>query len=239
MRTLNWDGLRNVRDLGGLPTPLSQTGETAWGRIARGPRRELLTEAGWSTAMAWGLRSVVDLRSAEEVGKRRSDPEASLPDAVTVTLAPTEDQAHPEFRAACLPILDSPEYWQHNVRILPSYVRGALAAIASSPPGVLVHCAGGRDRTGMVTALLLANAGVRGDHIVADYELSVRAMAGSAPHGGPTHDRQASWSPQQVSAWLREVTPHVRAFVADSDKVLDALDVSEKVRRTLRNLLTA
>lgn len=240
MRTLDWDGLRNVRDLGGLPTPLSQTGETAWGRIARGPRRELLTEAGWSTAMGWGLKSVVDLRSADEVGKRGSDPEAAPPEAVTVTLAPTEDQAHPEFRAVCLPILDSPEYWQHNVRILPAHVRGALEAIASSPPGVLVHCAGGRDRTGMVTALLLANAGVPGDDIVADYELSVRAaMAGSAPHGGPTHDRQASWSAEQVSAWLREVTPHVRAFVAESDKMLDGLDVSQKLRRTLRYLLTA
>lgn len=189
--------------------------------------------------MEWGLKSVVDLRSADEVGKRGSDPEAAPPEAVTVTLAPTEDQAHPEFRAVCLPILDSPEYWQHNVRILPAHVRGALEAIASSPPGVLVHCAGGRDRTGMVTALLLANAGVQDDDIVADYEMSVRAMAGSAPHGGPTHDRQASWSTEQVSAWLREVTPHVRAFVAESETVLDDLDVSPKLRRTLRYLLTA
>lgn len=62
---------------------------------------------------------------------------------------------HPEFRAVCLPILDSPEYWQHNVRILPDLVRKTLEAIAASVPGVFVHCAAGRDRTGMISALLL------------------------------------------------------------------------------------
>ncbi|WP_285028534.1 tyrosine-protein phosphatase [Plantibacter sp. ME-Dv--P-122b] len=76
MRELDWDGLRNLRDLGGLPTPRSSTGLTARGRVARGPRRELLTAAGWDAATRWGLRSVVDLRTlaldeATRVGLRR------------------------------------------------------------------------------------------------------------------------------------------------------------------------
>lgn len=153
-------------------------------------------------------------------------------------MAPTEDQTHPEFRAVCLPILDSPEYWQHNIRILPSLVRGALEAIASSEPGVLVHCSAGRDRTGMITALLLANAGVASDDIVADYADSVRAMAGIALHGGPTFDRQASWTPEEVTIWLDDVTPHVSAFVANSNAAFDALHVGAETRRRLRELLT-
>jgi protein-tyrosine phosphatase len=226
MRELDWDGLRNVRDLGGLPTPRSSTGLTARGRIARGPRRELLTAAGWDAAMRWGLRSVVDLRSADETGARETDPGVRPPAELVITLTPTEDQTHPEFRAVCFPILDSPEYWQHNVRILPELVRGALEAIASSDPGVLVHCAAGRDRTGMISALLLANAGVPDD-----------AMAGTAPHGGPTHDRQASWTSEQVDAFLDEVTPHVRAFVADAYGVFDTLALDEATRVGLRRLL--
>ncbi len=209
------------------------------GRVARGPRRELLTSAGWLAATRWGLRSIVDLRSADETGPRDSDPAAPPPADLAIALAPTEDQTHPEFRAVCLPILDSPEYWQHNVRILPGLVRETLEAIAASEPGVLVHCAAGRDRTGMISALLLANAGVSSNDIVADYSESVYAMAGSAPHGGPTHDRQASWTQEQTAAWLTTVTPHVRAFVADPGAVFDALDVSTKTRRTLRDLLTA
>ena len=239
MRNLNWDGLRNLRDLGGLPTPLSSTGRTIMGRIARGPRRELLTAAGWNAATQWGLLSVVDLRSADETGARGSDPDAQPPAGLAITLAPTEDQTHLEFRAVCLPILDSPEYWQHNVRILPALVRRSLEAIAASKPGVLIHCAAGRDRTGMVSALLLANAGVSGDDIVADYAESVHAMAGAAPHVGPTLDRQASWTPEEVTIWLNEVTPHVYALVAEADATLDALDISAETRRILRQLLIA
>jgi protein-tyrosine phosphatase len=239
MRDLDWDGSRNVRDLGELPTPLSPTGATIAGRIARGPRRELLTAAGWIAATEWGLRSVVDLRSVDEVGPRDADPNAVPPAGLEITLAPTEDQTHSEFRAVCLPILDSPEYWQHNVRILPSLVRGALEAIAASEPGVLVHCAGGRDRTGMVSALLLAHAGVSPDHVVADYAESVHAMAGTASHGGLAHDRQASWTLDQADAWLAEVESHVRAFVADPDLVLDELEVHVDTRVTLRSLLTS
>jgi hypothetical protein len=209
------------------------------GRIARGPRRELLTAAGWNAATRWGLHSVVDLRSADETGARSSDPDAQPPFGLAITLAPTEDQTHAEFREVCLPILDSPEYWQHNVRILPSFVRGSLEAIASSEPGVLVHCAAGRDRTGMISALLLANAGVASDDIVVDYAESVRAMAGAAVHGGPANDRQASWTADEVTIWLGEVTPHVYAFVADPDAVLDALEVDAETRCRLRQLLIA
>lgn len=209
------------------------------GRIARGPRRELLTDTGWSAATQWGLHSVVDLRSIDETGRRDSDPGAQPPTDLAITLAPTEDQTHPEFRAVCLPILDSPEYWQHNVRILPSLIRKALEAIAASEPGILVHCAAGRDRTGMISALLLANAGVAADDIIDDYAESVRAMAGAPPHGGPTHDRQVSWASGEVTIWLSEITPHVHAFVADLDAVLDALDVGPATRHRLRWLLTA
>jgi protein-tyrosine phosphatase len=237
MRDLAWGGVPNIRDLGGLPTPLSSTGRTSPGRVARGPRRELLSAVGWESAAQWGLRSVVDLRSADEVGPRGTDPDAEPPEGLVITLAPTEDQGHPEFRAVCLPILDSPEYWHHNVRILPALIRGALETIAAAEPGVLVHCAAGRDRTGMVSALLLANAGVPADDIVGDYAASVRAMAGTAAHGGPTHDRQAAWTREQVEAWLAGVEPHVRAFVEDLNRVMDALDVSAKTRLILRALL--
>ncbi|QTX03627.1 tyrosine-protein phosphatase [Agromyces archimandritae] len=239
MRILDWDGLRNVRDLGELPTPLSASGATVPGRIARGPRRELLTAAGWKSAKRWGLRSVIDLRCEFEIGRRPTDPDAVPPAEVRIVSAPTEDQDHPEFRAVCVPILDSPEYWQHNVRILPELVRAALIAVAEAGPGVLVHCSAGRDRTGMMSTILLANAGVAADDIVGDYELSVRAMAGTAAHGGSTIDRQASWTGPEVDAWLGAVTPFVRAFAADHEAVFDTLGVSPATRVALRDLLIA
>ncbi|MCM3522479.1 tyrosine-protein phosphatase [Curtobacterium sp. P97] len=238
MRELDWDGYRNVRDLGGLPTPSSPTGATQRGRIARGPRRELLTDRGWQDARVWGLRSVVDLRCADEVGRRDGDPLVA-PDAltdITVVAAPTEDQDDPEFREVCFPILDSPEYWRHNWRILPDLVLGALRAIADAPSGVLVHCSAGRDRTGMISTLLLANAGVPPTAVAEDHAASVRAMAGTGTHA--PGDRQATWDADQVTEWLATVTPIVEDVAADVDAAFAAVGADDDLSARLRARLT-
>ncbi|MDU5427704.1 tyrosine-protein phosphatase [Actinomyces urogenitalis] len=198
----------NLRDLGGIRT---SAGVTRFGRVARGPRRERLDAEGWAAARDWGLATVVDLRCSYEIGWRHGDPApVDIPD-MTVVNAPTEDHDDEEFRRVCFPILDSPECWTHNLRILPALVRTTLEAIAAAAPGVLVHCSAGRDRTGMVTALLLANAGVVPDLVADDYELSVRAVAGTASHQ-PTHDRQSTWTQAQADAWTAQVRPHVIHF---------------------------
>ncbi|MDO5081795.1 MAG: tyrosine-protein phosphatase [Arachnia propionica] len=235
MRQLAWGGVPNVRDLGGLATP---QGPTRFGRIARGPRRELLDDSGWRAALAWGLNTVVDLRCDHETGLRDGDPGAVVPQSMTVICAPTEDHENTEFRDTCFPILDSPEYWRHNLRILPTMVRAALEAIADATPGVLVHCSAGRDRTGLITSLLLANAGVAPDVIADDYVLSVRAMAGIASHQ-PTHDPQAAWDPEQVEDWVRKVHPLVVDFARDIATHLDTVQLNHRTRARLRSLLVA
>jgi protein-tyrosine phosphatase len=239
VRNLAWDGYLNARDLGGLPTPLSSTGSTIFGRVARGPRRELLTKDGWRDAQRWGLAAIVDLRCAYEIGARDGDPQVAPESMMNVTVvnAPTEDQDDPEFREACFPILDSPEYWRHNWRILPDLVRGTLNAIAESPPGVLVHCSAGRDRTGMISALLLSNAGVSPTNVSADYAESGRAMAGAKTHA-PTKDRQATWSPLEVENWIAETAPIVEGVAADPEAAFTAIGVDSGLRGRLRALLT-
>jgi hypothetical protein len=240
MRELAWDGYVNAKDLGGLPTALSPSGVTAFGRVARGPRRERLTALGWQQARDWGLRAIVDLRCAHEVGPREGDPQlapASIAD-ITVADAPTEDQSDEEFRRVCFPILDSPEYWAHNWRLQPHLVRGALEAVAAAGPGVLVHCSAGRDRTGMIAALLLGNAGVVPDAVAQDYAHSVRAIAGAAIHA-PTVDRQSRWTADETDAWLADKLPIVRETAASAPQIMTDLGVHEGTRERLRGLLVA
>lgn len=239
MRDLHWEGYFNVRDLGGMPTTLSPTGSTVFGRVARGPRRELLTNDGWDQARQWGLSTVVDLRCEHEVGPRDGDPGigGERLSGVVVINAPTEDQQNPEFREVCFPILDSPAYWRHNWRILPRMVRYTLQAIADARAGVLVHCSAGRDRTGMISALLLGNAGVSPDDVADDFAQSVRAMVDARTHA-PTHDRQSTWSAEQVEEWIAETAPIVREAAADTDAAFDAIGLSREYRGRLRSMLT-
>ncbi len=234
-----WDGYLNARDLGGLPTPLSATGTTIFGRVARGPRRELLTEEGWREAHSWGLAAIVDLRCAYEIGVRAGDPNVATDATATISVvnAPTEDQENPEFREVCFPILDSPEYWRHNWRILPDLVLGSLNAIADAPGGVLVHCSAGRDRTGMISAILLSNAGVAPADVAADYAESVRAMAGAQTHS-PTNDRQATWGPDEVESWIAKTAPIVEDVAADPGEAFSTIGASSDLRLRLRALLT-
>ena len=235
MRELDWGGAPNIRDLGGLA---GRWGETRYGRVARGPRRELIPEQGWRAARDWGLRTVVDLRCPEEQGRRDGDPrveEETLRDVV-IRCAPTEDHDNAEFRETCFPILDSPEYWPHNLRILPGLVAAALTTLAAAEPGIFVHCSAGRDRTGMVTAILLANAGVAPGVVADDYAQSVRAMAGVASHA-PTHDRQAAWSDEQVKAWLHRTRPLVERFASGIPAHLEMIGLPEITRNRLRELL--
>ncbi|WP_353808141.1 tyrosine-protein phosphatase [Agromyces sp. SYSU T00194] len=236
MRALEWDGYPNCRDLGGLPLASFPGTTTVVGRVARGPRRERLTTAGWAQAHGWGVRSIIDLRSSSETGVRPGDPvvDDAARTTATVMLRPTEDQTDPEFRRRCLPILDSPEYWAHNWELQPGLVRNALEAIATAEPGVLVHCSAGRDRTGMITTLLLGNAGVSAEAIVDDYSASVLAMAGT---GASPHDRMASWTTAQVEAWLVGAAPIVHAVAGRASEVLAQLGVGARTRARLRQLL--
>jgi protein-tyrosine phosphatase len=61
------------------------------------------------------------------------------------------------------------QYYLRYLADRPDSVVGALQDIAAGPGPVLVHCAAGKDRTGVVVAMALAAAGVSRDAIVADY----------------------------------------------------------------------
>jgi protein-tyrosine phosphatase len=116
-------------------------------------------------------------------------------------------------------------------------VRTTLHQIAHAEPGILVHCSAGRDRTGMISALLLANAGVAPELVAEDYAQSVRAMAGTTTHA-PTHDRQAAWTTTQTENWIAETSPIVKNAAEQVDVAFDQIGLPHQDRARLRALLT-
>jgi protein-tyrosine phosphatase len=173
MTDVDWPLCRNARDLGGLPT-------TDGSQISAGARYRtvglfLLTVAGVAAVREAGVVRIIDLRWQRELD---SEPSPFAGDPICVHVPMLDDPLPYEVpHDTYAPMLDF-----NRERIAE-----AFAALATAPPGgVIVHCHGGRDRTGVLVALALAVAGVPTDEIVADYGLSPErlpvAMANTLAH---------------------------------------------------------
>ncbi len=166
-RHLDWDGCLNLRDLGGLPTEDGRT--TAWGAFVRGDTLCGLSEAGRGSAVGYGIRTVVDLRSPEELA-REPNPFAALPDVVSYLHHPLND---PATEARLSVTGTGAERYVTMIEAGGVRLARIFSAFATAPAGGIVfHCFAGRDRTGIVAALLLRLAGVSVDEIVLDYEIT-------------------------------------------------------------------
>jgi protein-tyrosine phosphatase len=170
-RHLDWEGCCNARDLGGLPTTDGRV--TRWGAVARSERLDELTAAGWSALAAHGIRTIVDLRNDDErepLGDRR-------PAGIAVVHEPVDDRADTRFWDQWGHLDGTPLFFRPFLDAKPERCAAAVTAVANAGPGgVLVHCASGRDRTGLISVLLLALVGVVPDVIAEDYEVSTERL---------------------------------------------------------------
>jgi protein-tyrosine phosphatase len=193
---LAWDGCVNVRDLGGHPT--EDGGTTRFGRVVRADSVRALSDEGWRSLLDYGIATILDLRLHEEL---EADPPQELPiDVVHVSLFGRPDLAYwrrLDALAAAQPdeVASTREVYLRHLHENRTSVASAISAVARSREGgVLVHCAAGKDRTGLVTALLLRLAGVGHDEIAHDYAKSGEALA--APYsewiaeGEDEHERE-------------------------------------------------
>jgi protein tyrosine/serine phosphatase len=176
---LVWEGCVNVRDLGGLP--IEDGRRTRAGAVVRSDNVRGLTDAGWRALADHGVTRIVDLRWPEELAE--DQPRDVDIDVVHVSvLGETYDRDYVAELDAHLASVDdvADHYAWSYVDFLERYRERfgrALAAIADADGTVVVHCMGGKDRTGLVSALLLRLAGVGLEAIGEDYSLSADNLA--------------------------------------------------------------
>lgn len=182
-RNLEWDGVFNARDLGGLRTFDGR--RTRPGALVRSDAPNRLSETGWAALHEHGVRTIIDLRNDDE----RGPDDVPRPGDIDVVHLPLDPLADKEFwdpyqtsGLHATPVYYEPLLDRHP-RLTADIVR---AVVGARPGGVLLHCASGRDRTGMAILLLLSLVGVPADVIADDYEISIdRTPALSAALGLP------------------------------------------------------
>jgi len=177
-RILDWEGALNARDTGGLPT--ADGGRIRPGALVRSDVLTRLTPNGREALIAHGVRTIVDVRTSEELSRDvdypfRESQRAGDPAYVNVSfVVPLTDSEEAEVRrlresATQLGILNRMDIDIHRAGV--GAVVGAVAD--AQPGGVLIHCYAGKDRTGMTIALLLSLAGVSDSDIADDYALTM------------------------------------------------------------------
>jgi protein-tyrosine phosphatase len=188
-RWIELDGAENVRDVGGLPTVDGATVRS--GRLIRSDSLQALTEAD----VRWlvddlQVRAIADLRTGVEVSSEGPGPMTREPlvEVRHLSLFREDEPAVDEHDPGAAVVLP----WQTRNRTLTEedrrrgasgiYLRyledradsvlAALRLIAGTDGATIVHCAAGKDRTGVIVAFALAEVGVTHEAIVEDYALS-------------------------------------------------------------------
>jgi protein-tyrosine phosphatase len=141
---------------------------TRRGALVRSEALDALSPEGWEALRAHGVRTIIDLRNDDE----RADASPTPAGIEIVHIALDRLDEDPEFWTDWMngPQFGTPLYYRPFMQRFPHRIDEVLDAIEQAQPGgVLFHCVGGRDRTGLVAIALLAVAGVAPEVIAEDY----------------------------------------------------------------------
>jgi protein-tyrosine phosphatase len=240
-RQLHWPDCPNVRDLGGLPAHNGQGSGAplaVWrGRIVRSDVPASLTDEGWAALVNHGVRTIIDLRSPREVDRQPY----TLPAAATaggvarlnLSMLPLDEEMMALLR-------NCTTRGQEYILFVENYqapIAGIMRAIAAaSQGGVLCHCQAGKDRTGIITALLLGLAGVPDEIIVADYAVSQSLLAPrweQEVREALAAGTEPPFRPLTEPETMQTLLDHLRARYGGPEGYLEAIGITAAERAAL------
>jgi protein-tyrosine phosphatase len=176
-RKLPLEGPRNFRDLGGYPT--AEGRRVRWGQVFRADSLAGLTDGDVAYLERIGLARVIDLRGDDEVHESPNRL-ANRPGFTYVRRPTGEEGLSPgewarRFEAGELGEIDASWLVRGYRRALDERgprIGAVLRELAARPSPAVFHCTAGKDRTGVISALLLCSLGVPRDVVVGDYSLT-------------------------------------------------------------------
>lgn len=224
-RHIPFERLHNFRDLGGYPTADGHA--VRWGRLFRADSLGKLEGAGpdWDRFLGLGIATVIDLRHPWEIEEK-----GRVPEHPALAYHNLSIEHRPYDQPSLGPEVDTGPFLAEKFMEVAAdgvkELRQALDVIAAPGAGpVVVHCASGKDRTGQLTALVLALLGVPDEVIVEDFALTglatERLLADwRADHGGesprwPGYGRAPAEVMRLFLAATADTYGSVRAYAAE------------------------
>lgn len=222
-RNLAWPDLLNARDLGGF---LLRSGrETAWQRVVRADNLNKLAPAGVAALVAYGVRTVIDLRDPFELEKFPNPLVVAPPPDVVFINVPLISKA--EWEAIKDPVRAAERYVL-TARLSHANIAKAIAAVSdASPGGVVIHCHAGKERTGIVAALLISLAGVADTVVAEDWTASDAYLQ-------PLYEE---WLADETEPTIRG--KRAEGFVTHAEHILDVLAHVRRSHGTVEEYLLA
>jgi protein-tyrosine phosphatase len=170
-RVISLEGAVNFRDLGGYATTDGR--HTRWRVLFRADGLSELSPTDFAVMRDLGIRTVVDLRSGYEVEQSRFDLAAH---PVAFHHFPFIDELPDVETWDRQPGLLGAQYKEMLVDAVPQIIGALEVLTAPEAQPAVFHCTAGKDRTGLLSALVLSLLGVPEETVVADYALSGGAM---------------------------------------------------------------
>ena len=238
------EGNYNARDIGGYP--IEGGGSTRWKVFLRSDRMDLLTAADQAKLVDYGVRSIIDLRTVHET---RETPNVfvdsdQVPYVHCDLMGDTPTPLTAEELAHGLPAVRIERAytgWLDYRKAQFAEVLGRLADPGTGP--VLYHCAGGKDRTGVISALLLGIAGVPRDVILDDYTLTSEFLYRRALLGGARPEEKPVSSPREYADeycprdGMARTLAHLDRGYGGIEAYVRAIGLTEGQIETLREML--
>jgi protein-tyrosine phosphatase len=211
-RTLAFDGCVNFRDLGGYATADGR--RIGWRRLFRADGLHRLSEADHLRLTGLGVATVIDLRTVDEAESRGRFPLEQVPvryvDLPLMDVIPATEEM-PSWREASYV---AARYAQMVDDGAPALTRAfdELATAGALP--AIFHCSAGKDRTGVLSALILAFLGVPDEVIVEDYALSGPAMERLLEHLKAEYPESVEAVMEHAPAILQVMPETMEEFLA-------------------------
>lgn len=165
----------NFRDLGGYPVDGGRT--TKWGRVFRADGLHRLAGDDLDLVDGIGIRTVIDLRTSNEIADRGAFPVEQYPVAyhhLSIIDATWAETGTPEFEPTEQGGIDF-LVWAYRDMLDKGADRFTQAIATLAQPGngpAVFHCAAGKDRTGLLAMLILGGLGADREVIAEDFGLT-------------------------------------------------------------------